>query len=267
MSALRKATLGLFFLVLAADMIGSPPPGFHSRVIHKSDEAGVWELPTHVAQATRMYVQSRQPEDWEKRRAGAEFLLGALNPPRLHRTEWEALARELDQAQPAATAWDCALQLTQSPVRSGGLLGAYQNRLDQLRARQVGQALEPLKPILQVNDYRAFLEQVPAQGQPAGFFDLMVSMRPMAQLGREDLLPYPLWWGVLVNQSDGQALQAGLRLARGQSPQFSYRREGSEILFWTVGPDGIDDGGALEASRKEVSSGAQGGDWIYRFRL
>ncbi|MFN8611139.1 MAG: hypothetical protein U0931_26585 [Vulcanimicrobiota bacterium] len=253
-------------LVVAADMLGSPPLTDSPSPVPGQAAPG-WSEPSSLEQATDIYIGSGQPQDWGRRRAASAYLLARLNPPQQHRNEWERLGQRLKSAPPAATAWDCLILASHNPVRARGWLGPYQNRLNGLRQQQITEASLSLKEILNSNDYVGFVQKLPSQGESSGVLGLTLFLQPVARIGREDLLPYGLWWGVLANQSNEQALQAGLRLSLGKAPQLPYRQEGRECVCWTAGPDGQDEGGLVEASLSEPADEPVTGDWIYRFRL
>jgi hypothetical protein len=261
---LKGATLGLLLLVLGADMLGSPP--LLDSTAPMAPAPSMEARPQTVAEAEQIYLKSLQPADWENRRAAAAYLIAHLNPPRQYRKEWEDIDRSLRNAPQPASAWDCALLLNNGQERARGLLGAYQNRLSGLRRQQLNEVAESLKPVLQANDYPGYRERLPVQGEISGPLGLMLDLRPMARVGREDLLPYPVWWGILANASNARALQAGLRLSQGKAPELPYRIEGADYACWTAGPDGKDEGGLVEASLQEVPESDPGGDWVYRFR-
>lgn len=254
----------MLLLVLAADMIGSPP--LLDSVKPLAPPTLEQSRPESVDQAVQIYLQSAQPGAWESRREAAAYLIKHLNPPHQHRSEWEDLVRRLKGAPQPANAWDCVVMLNGGEARAGGLLGAYQNRLNGLRRQQLSEVAQSLKPVLQADDYLGYLERLPATGESSGPFSLMFRLRPMARIGREDLLPYSIWWAILVNRSNAQALQAGLRLSRRKAPEMPYRQEGQDCVCWTAGPNGKDEGGLMEASLQDAPDSDPGGDWLYRFR-
>ena len=245
-------------------MIGSPP--LLDSVTPLAPPTLEQSRPESVEQAVQIYLRSAQPVAWERRREAAAYLIKHLNPPHQHRAEWEDLIRRLKGAPPPASAWDCVVMLNEGEARARGLLGAYQNRLNGLRRQQLSEVAQSLKPVLQADDYLGYLEKLPATGESSGTLSLMFRLRPMARIGREDLLPYSIWWAILANRSNAQALQAGLRLSQGKAPEIPYRQDGQDCVCWTAGPNGKDEGGLMEASLQEVPDSDPGGDWIYRFR-
>jgi len=246
-----------------ADLLWSPAVGTSPAPASIGPvEAG--GVPATVAQATQMLVESPHPQDWAKRRAACAYLLKTLDPPLDHRSEWAALWEKLESAPPPASAWECWRPDGAPPA--GGLFGAYQNRLSGLRLLQVQSTAERLRPILQKNDYPAYRAALPLHTELNGPLGLLVTLQPLARVGQDDLIPYPLWWQILLNQSDLEALRAGSRLARGKTPELHHRWENGVCVCWTAGPDGKDEGGILEASREEIPESPAVGDWIYRFR-
>lgn len=186
-----------------------------------------------------------------------------LNPPRDHQAEWARLAPQLERSQPA-NAWQGWQRLALSPP-AGGFFRAYQNRLSGLRWAQLEATAERLRPLLEKNDLPAYRQQLPLRGEERGPLGLALTLQPLSEVGREDLLPESWWWEILVQESHRQALRAGVRLARGQQPEMPHRWEGRTCVCWTFAVDGRDDGGQLEAPLDQPGSNAPG-DWIYRFR-
>lgn len=262
---LPQLTLGLVGLVAMADLFWSPalaplPP------LDPVLESAAWGPPGSVAQATQMLVESRSPRDWARRRSASAYLLKALDPPRDHRSQWAALTSQLDSAFPAASAWECWRQGSAPSVAAGGLFGAYQNRLSGLRILQLEGTAQRLRPILEKNDYLAYQVALPLQGDTSGPLSLALWLQPLARVSQPDLIAYPLWWQILANQSNQEALRAGSQLAQGKTPGMQHRWENGVCVCWTAGPDGKDEAGGLAASLDEIPESPPGGDWIYRFR-
>ena len=218
----------------------------------------------HVQDAVGLYVESRQPEQWEQRRLAAAYLLKQLNPPLAHRTEWELVRARLDRAAPSASAWEWWQSEAGASPAASGLFAAYQNRLSGLRRAQLQKAALRLKPILEKDDFRGYLEKLPGLGESSGPLWLALSLQPQSQIARDDLIPSAWWWPILMNRSNQQALEAGVRLSLGKTPEMPHRWEGQTCVCWTPGPDGQDDDGRIEASFEPSPEGV--GDWVYRFR-
>jgi len=249
-------------LVGAADMLWSP--GLVDRLPPAPEKASDTATPSGLTRAIELYTSGLEPTQWEQRRRGAAYLLKELNPPRDHREQWDLVASALEKASAPASAWQC-WQRYSAPTVAHGLFGAYQNRLGGLRRAQLQVTAERLRPILERNDYAAYRESLSRLGDSSGPLWLALTLQPQSRVGRDDLLAYGWWWPVLMNQSNDQALQAGIRLAQGKSPDMPHRWEGRTCVCWSPGPDGRDDGGQIEAGREPTSTESVG-DWIYRFR-
>lgn len=218
--------------------------------------------PASLAEATELYLKSAEPTRWEQRRLAAAYLLKELNPPSGHRIQWEALAGRLESAPLSPSAWDCWQgYTTAAPAR--GLFSPYQNRLSGLRRAQLQTSAERLRAALEKNDHVAYREGLSRLGDSSGPVWLALTLHPLSSVGREDLLPSGWWWAILLNQSQDQALHAGIRLARGQNPEMNHRWEGRICVCWSPGVDGSDDDGKIEVDPRAMESA---GDWIYRFR-
>ncbi|MBX3166834.1 MAG: hypothetical protein KF760_05455 [Candidatus Eremiobacteraeota bacterium] len=251
---LGTATLGLVGLVAAADMIWSPRLAEPAAPAARRTAENT--TPSNLPEAIELYTSSQ----WEGRRRAAAYL---LKQPVSQRREWELVSAALAKAPAPASAWQCWPKLSgEAPAQ--GFFGAYQNRLSGLRRAQLQASAERLRSVLEKNDYAAYLRQLPPEGESRGPLGLALTLQPLSRVGREDLIPYGVWWSILVNQSNDQALRAGIRLSRGQTPEMPHRWEGRTCVCWSPGPDGQDDGGQLEASLDDPSQSL--GDWIYRFR-
>ena len=238
-------------------MLWSPPLAAQKHPIENAAVAA--RSPASLADATDLYVTSFAPSDWEQRRLAASYL---LREPLGHRVQWEHLAVRLDKAPLSPSAWEC-WQRYATAAPAGGLFGPYQNRLSGLRRAQLQSTAEGLRTALQKNDYVAYREGLSRLGDSSGPLWLALTLQPLSRVGREDLLPAGWWWAILLNQSQDQALHAGIRLARGQIPEMNHRWEGRTCVCWSAGVDGSDEGGKLEADPQAVESV---GDWVYRFR-
>lgn len=245
---MRSATLGLVALVVAADMLWSP--GLVDRAPAIAEVRPDPTVSNSLTQALELYTAGVEPVRWESRRRAAAYL---LKQPLSQRAGWELVSAALEKAAHPASAWECWQQFSQTPP-AHGLFGAYQNRLSGLRRAQLQARAENLRSVLEKNDYAAYLGQMPLTGDSRGPLGLALTLQPFSQVGRDDLISYDLWWPILVNLSQEQALRAGVRLARNQTPEMPHRWEGRTCVCWSAGPDGKDDGGTLEA------------DWVYRFR-
>ena len=213
MPNLSLATLALLLLVGVADMLWSPalmdrPPARQSA----AEEA---RQPGSPAEAVDLYRKSAEPWEWEQRRLAASFL---LKRPLSERGHWEALGRALEKDPPPLSAWEVWQASSFFSPPASGLFGAYQNRLASLRQAQLQAAAEPLRETLQKSDYAAYQQALPRLGDSSGPLWLALSLQPQLQICREDLLPDGWWWALLLNQSQHQALLAGVRLARGEAP-------------------------------------------------
>jgi len=247
-------------MVSVADMLWSP--GLVDRRDPLATAVSEAYPPSSVAEATELYLKSAEPTRWEQRRLAAAYLLKELNPPLQHRTQWEALAGRLESAPPSPSAWDYWQRYaTAAPAR--GFFGPYQNRLGGLRRAQLQASAERLRDALEKNDYVAYREGLSRLGDSSGPLWLALTLQPLSAVGREDLLPSGWWWAILLNQSQNQALHAGIRLARGKTPEMNHRWEGRTCVCWSPGVDGSDDAGKIEADPQALESV---GDWIYRFR-
>lgn len=249
-------------LVGAADLLWSP--GLVERSSAPAQIAASETSPDSFKAALELYTSSLEPAQWGQRRRAAAYLLETLNPPLDHREQWGLVASALEKAPPAASAWQC-WQRYSAPTQAHGLFGAYQNRLGGLRRAQLQATAERLRPILEKNDYAAYRDGLSRLGESSGPLWLALTLQPQSRVARDDLVAYGWWWPVLMNQSNDQALQAGIRLAQGKTPDMPHRWEGRTCVCWNPGPDGRDDGGRIEASREQTSSEGVG-DWIYRFR-
>lgn len=241
--------------MLWSPRLGTPPPA-------PAEPLEVQVRPARdLADALDLYALSLEPEWWAQRRAAAAYLLATLNPPRNHRDQWAQVAARLDGAAAPPNAWQCWPRATAwAPAQ--GWFGPYQNRLSGLRRAQLHGLAGELRPLLEKNDRAAFLERLPAHGGSRGPLMLALTLQPLSPIGREDLLSEDWWWAILMNDSNRQALLAGVRLSRGETPEMPYRWEGKTCVCWSPGWDGRDDGGLLEAPFDRAGAG----DWIYRFR-
>lgn len=168
----------------------------------------------------------------------AAALLDDLNPPRDHQAEWAKVGKSLESYVPLS-AWQSWPRYAEASV-AHGLLGPYQNRLSALRRAQLQASAERLRPVLEKNDLAAYRRQLPRQGEKRGPLALAFTLQPLSEVGREDLLPEAGWAEILLEQSQYQALRAGVRLARGQQPEMPHRWEGRTCVCWTPGLDGND---------------------------